>query len=231
MPDRLPNATLERALHVALDGLRGEHRFRLADSVLTIQRGWRVRTLLWSLAGLLAVAAVFVVIVSLWLPTPEQAVPTWARIVLALLLGLGTLGAVLSTRPVGVRIDAQQRRIHGRGGERRFDVQLSAAACLRITRSVVDEQTGNGVIELLDADASYVVLDVTDVSYAVLTRLEVLAIALSAWLELPWRDASDEQTLRRLAPDDEKVGVNKRDEGMSAGDIVVAALEILAALG
>ena len=230
MGQRLPNATLEQALHAALDGLRGEHRFRLAHSVLTIQRGWRIRGLLWSMVGLLLVAAVFVVIVSLWLATPAQAVPTWARIVLGLLLGLGTLASVLATRPVGVRIDAQRRRVRGRGGERSFHVVLSPAACLRITRTASDDRTGSGSIELLDGDASYCLLDVQAVSHNTLTRLEVLAMALSAWLELPWSDASDEETLRKLAPSDEKVGVARRGEGLSVGDVVVAALEILAAI-
>lgn len=231
MGERLPDATLEQALHVALDALRGEHRFRFTRSVLTIERGWRLRGLLWSMLGLLLVAAVFVVIVSLWLATPEQAVPTWARIVVALLLGIGLLGSVLATRPVGVRINGPRRRVRGRGGEGRFDVSLSPAASLRITRSVSDARSGSGTIELLDGEDSHCLLDVQGVSHDTLTRLELLTMALSAWLELPWRDASDEETLRLLTPNDEKVGVGQpKKDGVSVGDIVVAALEILAAI-
>lgn len=180
--------------------------------------------------GLLMVAAVFVVLVSVLLGTPVRAVPTWARIVLGLLLGLGTLASVLATRPVGVRIDGQCRRVRGRGGERSFDVLLSPAASLQITRTVSDDRTGSGCIELLDRGASHRLLDVQAVSHDTLTRFEVMTMALSAWLELPWSDASDEETLRRLAPSDEKVGVARREQGLSVGDIVVAALEILAAI-
>lgn len=239
MSDRLPDATLERALRLALDGVRGEHRLRLRKSVLRISRGWRIRGLLISIAGLLLVVAIFVVLVSLVWATPEQAVPSWAWIVIGLVLGIGTLASVLAARPMAVRIDGTQRRVRGRGGDGRFDVRLSSTASLRITRSVADPRTGSGRIELIDrsdligrseGSASWTVLDVEDVSHATLTRLEVLTMALSAWLELPWVDASDEATLRALAPSDEQVGVGKRDEKLSAGDVVVAALEILATL-
>jgi hypothetical protein len=231
MAERLPDATLERALRLALEGVRGEHRLRLRKSVLSISRGWRTRRLLISIAGLLFVAAMFVVIVSLFWATSEQAVPTWARIVVGLVLGLGTLGSVLAARPMAVRIDGMRRRVRGRGGDGSFDVQLSSTASMRITRSVANPRTGSGRIELIDKDASWTLLDVEDVSHATLTRLEVLTMALSAWLELPWADASDEATLGALAPSDERVGVAKRGEGMSVGDVVVAALEIIATLG
>lgn len=231
MSYRLPDGTMERALVAALHDLRGGYRSKLNANVLVVERGFRLGGFLMTIVGVVIAVALFWAFSIMYCATIDRLMPTWSLVLGLVVLALGVLGAVMTARAAGVPVHRIERSVRGFGGAGGLVRRLGAGARVRLSRSLIDNETGSGSIELVNGDDAWPVLDVEGVRYRQLAKLKVLTIALGAWLEIDCEEKTDDAVARSFESVDTRVGlVRGRRAEVSAVDVVVGAIELLQAL-